>query len=602
VLLCSLLFVRGRQLFVNNLPAQQDKIVTPISLANVWIIPLEITLSGVRYDTQYVPNQAAYMNAFSAALATVSPPNARLLRATEGTASTGLRPPIKEGVPPVASNVTSAVAAPRRLLQDTSGNTTVIMQLFLAPAGDGSELSSVDAHRFGEHLLSDGTVAIWSHLQASGASAGVSPTFAVPSSISLSISDILPHFNSLPNRTTTMVIADGRADRSLPAPTAPSAHSSRKLAAWKVTVLACSCACALSMVAVIIWWWARASRRAREAAGERAIEASLSKIPPSGRPHSADQYHTVSLSGSAGTQAKSVLVTSGADGSGVSLDATQSWVSRRGYEANPLLHTTSMSSTDTAAHSTCNTLPLQAELMTPAQHTATRGRPSVAAAEELVCDVATRSSGGTSLQMHVITAATVQAFQELHAHIAVGDVTFADVYKLHQGATKHTLVPHSLRMQATGPGTGGYEVHLATHAKSFQNERELFDKPELVDLFAEVKALAPLAAADLRTSAWMRWKVLKCDGSLQQHRLRRKAARNAWPLLESMRVLGQVSMRMEALHSKGVPSLHVTAALHAQHWLDRASQADHTAKWEVVRDLLVRDLPLQARVTCTYTG
>jgi hypothetical protein len=76
---------------------------------------------------------------------------------------------------------------------------------------------------------------------------------------------------------------------------------------------------------------------------------------------------------------------------------------------------------------------------------------------------------------------------------------------------------------------------------------------ELRKLFREVKAMAPLEQAGVVGSPWKRWKVVAGDGTLRRLLREHELNRQPWPFLETMRVLGQVSMRLEALHDLGVP-------------------------------------------------
>lgn len=65
--------------------------------------------------------------------------------------------------------------------------------------------------------------------------------------------------------------------------------------------------------------------------------------------------------------------------------------------------------------------------------------------------------------------------------------------------------------------------------------------------------MAPLEPEGSEGTPWHRWKVVACDGTLRRLLREHELGKQAWPFLETMRVLGQVSMRLEAMHDLGAP-------------------------------------------------
>jgi hypothetical protein len=503
---CSLYIARGTLLHAANLPADNtaEAFTTVITDAAFWQMPLQLTFQG---GSEYGQYAATYLASISVAIADATPDGVRVRRSRD-----------PDVVPAAASH---GAAASRRLLYHapqeapaSGGAIAVDILLFLDSADFPATLSKSAVQEFGAALLADGVDTLWANLQQAEAD---SANFTAPTRVAISSGLPTGQFDVLPSNGTSVAItgADAQAARAV-----DKGHKG-----WHIAVIAAVAALALcallALVCCALW---RRRRGKRALALEKASADALGAVPREVRASGALGMHSgrTEPDGKRGSSHSLRLGTA----RGTSADATHSWV------------LANASAPSSPAGSREDTGPLAAA---GAPHSAT---------PELICDIAARARGNSRLLQSKLTAELAEAKKELHRRLAAGDCVFQGGFALSSEPDGLSMVPHSLVVQAEGPNGRPHEVHVVAHPRLLQREREVV--AAVAGACGEGHAaIAPRESAHTPGSAWTRWKVVRSDGSLARHLRGHRRRRHLWPFLETMRVLGQASMQLDALHQSG---------------------------------------------------
>ena len=462
-------------------------------------------------------------------LAGMTPGGTRLFR--EWTVESDVPPPPlpdAEPAPPVALNAT----APRgRRLQQAQGDTRVLFRLLLAPQSGAPTLDIAAVDTFALRILKDGPRALWAAYQGAQADDGTGD-FRAPMRLALMVRPRASKYTALPGPEDIVLI--GGAGAATAAPVGPSEDGLR---GWQLAVVvACvaSVCCCIVFIAVFLTLRHR-GKNVHAARYANGAPKSGQRVQKGGRGSSSTWLPDLGVLSATSTRRK------------VSAFATRDWVAALPSDPDPAPLTHRHRSGELTPSSVGRaTAPTDGSV----DSASSWKRSGPRTASELVSDVTAHVSGAHEPLLPALQATQVRALRELQERTAFGPCTFQEGFEVSDQASAREALPHSLRVAAHSSRGAAYELHLYKHVGLFRNERALLERPDLEALFEKGTEMGDDVGAAI--NAWDCWKLVRGDGTLSSHLRCHKQRRHAWPFLETMRVLGQTSMRLDALHRKGV--------------------------------------------------
>ena len=503
---CRLYITRGNELQKAEIPADNNGPVAVFSKsltgAEWWEVPVQVTLEGV------MPGEARsllaqYMAAISSSLGTALRSNMDARRGIEPLVTAQQAPDAKKRQ---AEDV--AVSHSRRLHNTAAAQrevgTKLMVALSVQSSRDGEQLERDSVQALRTRILKTVPLALWDRLEIL---AQESPRLVMPTRVSVLTSSPNGKYTIFPDSSNSVAV--------------PSAQSLRNqndsFAAWKIAVIAAGGTIALCAVAALVAVLL-SRRRKRNGKSHASKVCNGADMPAEFRASG----HNALLAPSLGSQTKRGYKPR--QDSNISAQSTQSWVMANAAE------------------------PGAAFDAPPVATTPPTPKPQQTAAAT-VAEVLS-ALAGSALLKHSISSELDRLQSSLEAGLPAG-VTDHGFTASADDTVAQT--PYSVRVRGKGAHGAPHDLHAFPDGVLLQHERQVLAAAHGSQARDEFTAMsAPAAASEVQAAeSYAHWKLLRSDGCLAAHLASHKELKLKWPLLETLRVLGQASMRAEDLHQAG---------------------------------------------------